>query len=183
MGEDRHEPDACLVRRLLRGESEAFDELVGHHRDAAYRLALRWTGDRDRAEDAVQEIFLRCYERVHTFDGRSEFRIWFFRLATNLLSNLERKRRRRRETPLEQTVTDSVEPPDLRDFRPVLDAMNSLPARQRAAIRLKLLDGYSYAEIAELLACSRGAARVHVHKALKRLRKTLVARGLDHDDL
>ena len=85
--------DDVLVARFLQGDERAFDLLVERHRVAIYRLAYRFLGSHEEADDVSQEAFLRAYRSLHGFRGEASFRTWITRIAINLALKSRRSRR------------------------------------------------------------------------------------------
>src|ERR1700735_1358620 len=79
--------DIDLVREIKGGDRSAFSELVRRHQKAIYRLALRFTRDHGTAEDIVQDTFVKAYQKLDSFEERSSFKSWLFRIAINTAKN------------------------------------------------------------------------------------------------
>jgi RNA polymerase sigma-70 factor, ECF subfamily len=166
--------DAGLLRAHVRGDRDAFSELVRRHRDRLWAVALRTLTDREDAADALQEALLSAYRSADRFRGESAVTTWLHRIVVN--SCLDRARRRQaRPTvalPDVETVRDSAAPePDTDTALAVQSALAQLPAEQRVPLVLLDMQGYSVAEIAQLLGvaegtvksrCARGRARLAV---------------------
>jgi len=82
-----------IIDRVLRGDTDAFEGLVLAYEKKAYSIALRLTGSREDAADVVQEAFLKAYRNLASFRGESSFSSWFYRIVTNLCTDLLRARR------------------------------------------------------------------------------------------
>jgi RNA polymerase sigma-70 factor, ECF subfamily len=137
--------DGELVAAWRRGEREALRALVDRHRAVAFGLALRLTGDRDRAEDLAQEAFLRALGRLHQYDTARPFRPWLLRILGNLF--LDGIRALREEADEEQAGRlRSQEPPE--GSLLIESVLALLPASQRALLVLRELAEYSYDELA-----------------------------------
>lgn len=164
-----------------------FDSLVGAHSAEIFAYLWRMVRDEADAEDCLQEAFLRAYRAYGRLDGRAHHRAWLYRIATNVaLTHLKRRGREAgRTTPLLPELPDADPSPDevenplqgaalqRETLAAVTEAVERLPAQQRAALILRKYHDLSYAEIAETLQCSKEAARANVYQALKRLRKEL----------
>jgi len=168
--------DGDLVARAQAGDRAAFSALVGCHQAAVYRVCFRILGRREDAEDAAQGAFLRAYDKLRTFQGRSAFRTWLLRLAVNVALNA---RERRKETfPLAGMDPPSGENPEVDALRveaaaDLRHALQLLPSTHRAAVVLRDLEGLSYGEIAEILEVLEGTARVWAHRGRARLKELL----------
>jgi RNA polymerase sigma-70 factor (ECF subfamily) len=189
MGLDLTDEELC--RRI--GETKdaaAFDLLVDRHQARAVRMATSILGSEADGSDASQEAFIRLYQSAHLFDGRSRFTTWFYRILVNLC--IDQKRRNRwwnKVMPLsgsnddeaEEYVIDipSEEPgPEAEAIRrqsseQLLQALKQLSPSQRAAVMLQVQEDLSSRDIAAVLKCSENTARVHLHRGVTRLMKTL----------
>ncbi|KUJ67923.1 RNA polymerase subunit sigma [Streptomyces albus subsp. albus] len=179
--------DAELLARHVKGEPEAFSELVRRHRDRLWAVALRTLGDREEAADAVQDALVSAYRAAHTFRGQSAVTTWLHRITVNACLDRARKAASRRTSPvpeperLEQLLEphESAEAPAERGdlHRELIAALSTLPPEQRAVLVLVDMQGYSVAEAAAVLEvptgtvksrCARGRARLlpllsHLH--------------------
>lgn len=167
-----------LVERVRRGDTAAFDALVVRHMPRAFGVAFRLLGQREDAEDLVQEAFLVALERIDSFQAGRPFAPWFFRILTNRGLNARKSRSLRQMEAIPGDAPARSESPEraaerseLRErLRAVLDG---LPERQRTIVQLFELEGFSSAEIAEILELSDGTVRWHLHHARKVLREAL----------
>lgn len=170
--------EAELVERVRRGDTAAFDALVVRHMPRAFGVAFRLLGQREDAEDLVQEAFLVALERIDSFQPGRPFAPWFFRILTNRGLNARKSRSLRQMEAIPADAPARGESPEraaerseLRErLRAVLDG---LPERQRTIVQLFELEGFSSAEIAEILELSDGTVRWHLHHARKVLREAL----------
>ena len=159
--------------------ARAFGEIIDLHQRAVYRYLIRCTGNDDDAQELFQETFLRAYCAYGDLPTDANHRVWLFRIATNLVKNYMRSRQRYRKV----FVADgSIPSPSVHPTTPeqmlhsqetaqlLLNAIGTLPFRQRTALIQRQLEGLAYREIAENLNCSEDSARAHVYQALKKLR-------------
>ncbi len=172
------ELDAQLAERVRRGDAGAFDQLVTRHMRRAFGVAYRLMGQREDAEDLVQEAFLAVLERIDTFQPGRSFAPWFYRILVNRGLNARRSRSLRTTDEIPESAASASVAPDraaeqgeLREeLRAALDA---LPERQRTVVELFELEGFSSPEIAGILEISEGTVRWHLHEARKALRRAL----------
>ncbi len=164
--------DADLVRLCLDGDREAFDALVSRHYRGIYNMLYRMIGSAEDASDLTQEAFLRVYTRLETFDPTKSFLAWIRRIATNLC--IDRLRQRPGTAlSLDQQTESGNEYPDSRpsgspadavemaeDSRRVLAAVQQLPAKQRAVLVLRHVEGLKLEEIARTLRLPLGTVKV-----------------------
>lgn len=155
-----------------------FEELYRTHADRVYALCLRMSGDRVEAIELAQDVFVRAWEKLDRLERGSDAGAWLWRLATNVVLNNRRSRRRRiaRVTNVEQP--SDLERPDLRTPMPVRKlsfdaAVARLPERARAVFVLYDVEGYDHGEIAAMLGVAEGTVRAHLHRARALMREAL----------
>ncbi len=176
--------DLILVERALAGDLDAFNDLVTCYQDQLYSLVARMVPDRDQAADAVQEAFFSAYRNLRSFRGGS-VRSWLSRISINAAMDAQRAKRRRPVQPYPELEDDSWQPPAPAEADPVYtalsaersralgDALNLITHEQRTAIVLYDLEGYDYAEIAELTGVSLGTVKSRIHRGRLALRALL----------
>jgi RNA polymerase sigma-70 factor (ECF subfamily) len=174
--------DSELVAAHLAGHPLAFSELYNRYRDRLVHFIARKTGDRDRAEDLVQEAFVRVTRHLHRFDQSKKFSTWIYTICSNLSKN-ELRNRSRSPLVLFQKLTSYWEPehrplqfedsamkPD-RMFRHryleeiVGKTVSELPEHHQLVFRLRELEGKSYEEIAEITGVNLGTVKSRLHRA------------------
>ncbi len=181
-----------LVRRARAGDQDAFSSLVSLYESRIYSLALRYLGNRDDAQDAAQEVFLRVFRFLSGFQEESSFSTWIYRIAVNVCKDLLMQKSRRAEQPLEQQDENDEDYelplPDERyapekvfesaQLRKTLcDAILVLPEAQRRIIILRDIQGLSYDEIGEILSLELGTVKSRIARARGNLRKILLQTG------
>jgi RNA polymerase sigma-70 factor (ECF subfamily) len=170
--------DAELVARWQAGDEAAASDLVRRHTVHLARF-LAASGAGEDLDDVVQETFFRAFRRIGTFRGTASFRTWLMAIGSNALKDVGRRHKRRRVLPLEDrdVVDERGSPHDGAVAREVLErleaAVRTLPRLQRDVFLMRAQQGESYEAIAEALGTTVGAARVHYHHAMKRLREVL----------
>jgi RNA polymerase sigma-70 factor (ECF subfamily) len=180
-----HEVAATLVQRAKAGDRAAFGELVRRYRERIFALALHLTGNESDADDIAQEVFLRAFNALNQFAGRSEFFTWVYRIAVNRALNARRNRKRRGEMPLDDPrltkalAADASGDPVLtaelrRTYGRLLHALDRLPAEMRTSVVLVALQGLSHHEAAVVQDCSPGTIAWRIHKAREQLRRALI---------
>jgi RNA polymerase sigma-70 factor (ECF subfamily) len=170
--------DAELIAGWRAGHEAAATTLVRRHAQAVARF-LGAAGAGDEVEDLVQEAFFRAFRHIDRFRGGASFRTWVMTIAGNALTDLRRRRGRRPVLSLEdREVPDTrMSPADEAEHRDletrVQAEVGRLPRMQRDVFLLRAQQGLSYDEIAEALETSVGAARVHYHHAVRRLKRAM----------
>lgn len=174
--------DAELLQAIAGGDRLAFDRLSRRHLDRAYGVALRMTGSRADAQDVVQDVFLRLWQRPDAWrPGQAQFSTWLYRVVVNRCLDLKRRPK--------GTDLDSVEEPQDPDAnaedsllnaernRALDGAVNQLPERQRAAIVLTYTAGLRNAEAASAMDISVKAFEALLVRAKRELRDYLTGQG------
>ncbi|HEY2851617.1 MAG TPA: sigma-70 family RNA polymerase sigma factor [Gemmatimonadaceae bacterium] len=168
--------DLELIARWQRGDERAAAELVARHAQALARFAGSF-GAADDVDDLVQDTFVRAFQSLDGFRGDSSFRTWLFTIERRLL--LDRRRaEKRRPSPVEVQEGDAATEYDALDSMVageaagrVQQAMKRLSPTQREVFALRVAQGLSYKEIAELVGTTEGAARVHYHNAMRAVKE------------
>ena len=174
--------DGSLVYEYIRGESRAFDVIFHRYRTRLLNFIYRTVGDRERAEDLVQEAFIRVHRHLARFDRTKKFSTWIYTIASNLAKN-ELRNRGRNPIVLFQTLSADHEdedrplefedatsrPDDLfrkRHVRQLVEAtVAQLPAHHRQVFVMRELEGRSYEEIADLTQCNLGTVKSRLNRA------------------
>ena len=168
--------DAALVARWQAGDERAATELVRRHGPALARFAVS-LGERSDVEELVQDTFVRAFQALHGFRAESSLRTWLFTIERRLVLDRRRTAARRRVRESDEEA-DGVVPHDALDSvvadetqRRVSDAMARLTPMQREVFTLRVTEGRSYKEIAEIAGTTEGAARVHYHNAMRAVKE------------
>ncbi|HET6386956.1 MAG TPA: sigma-70 family RNA polymerase sigma factor [Armatimonadota bacterium] len=190
------DPDRRLVRECQRGDRRAFSELFERHRDRVYRLAWRLTSSPDDADDAAQEVFIRVFEAIGSYQAHSAFSTWIYRLTINVCINLRRSAHPCESLPEadDALISDEPGPAELYESSELREAVKTaaadLPDSLRIAFTLVSLESLTYEEAAETLEISVDAVRMRVCRARRALRERLRGyldacpqgpRAVDHD--
>jgi len=180
--------DADVVRRILAGEGDLFEVLVDRYRLRLFRFVQRYTNDAEDARDVTQDVFLKVYGALDSYDSRYKFSTWLFRIAGNAAID-HLRRRRIRALPLElpadeegserrvdpkETRPDPYEDLSRRRLRTALDdAIERLPDDYRELISLRHYGELPYEEIAELKRMPLGTVKNKLFRARQALRDLL----------
>ena len=179
--------DEELVALAQQGDRRAFEELIDRHKQKAYHIAFGFARDREEAKDLSQEAFLKAYTYLKSFDGRSSFYTWFYRIVVNVCLDYKRRTKRTSAGEFDERIENQMEPshnparplaPEQQVLagqlaRKVDAALQNLPAKQRTAFILKNHQGLSIREIAETMETAEGTVKVHLHRAVTALRQSL----------
>jgi RNA polymerase sigma-70 factor (ECF subfamily) len=188
--------DEELVAHARDGEEWATEALVSRYQQKAFSIAYHMCQeDSEEAQDLTQEAFLRAFRNLGKFRGDAKFYTWFYRILVNVCLDNRRGRRRwqrvflpwrpaqtakerSRKTPEEQSDMDpGINPIKVLSHkqlsRDIQESLKSLPERQRTVFQLKVLDGMTIPEIAEVLGAAEGTVKSHLFRATRFLREAL----------
>jgi RNA polymerase sigma-70 factor (ECF subfamily) len=160
------------VARAQQGETGAVDELLRRHYDRLFAVCRRVAGNDADAADGCQEALLAIVRGLPRFDGRSSFKTWSYRVATNACLD-ELRRRNRRPIAMEETPEPTSDHPDLdqrlADRVTLDDALGRLPEEFRLPVILRDVGGLDYADIADTLAIPPGTVRSRIARGRRQL--------------
>jgi len=171
--------ERAWVARAREGDQQAFERLYRMHSGRIHALCWRLCGGNAAlAEDLVQEAFIRAWDKLHLFEGRSAFGTWLHRLAANVA--LSDRRIRLRRVGNEEALDEGVErvATGARDVTADLSgdleqAIAGLPERARTVLILYDVEGYAHAEIAEMTGMAVGSSKAQLHRARQLVREAL----------
>jgi RNA polymerase sigma-70 factor (ECF subfamily) len=170
--------DTALIERWRRGDERAASAIVDRHAQALARYAVS-LGERDDVDELVQDTFVRAFNSLDAFRGESTLRTWLFTIERRLMLDRRRATRRRPErvavgegdAVTEYDALDGVVAAETE--RRVHAAMQRLTPTQREVFSLRVSEGLSYKEIADVVGSTEGAARVHYHNAMRAVKEYL----------
>lgn len=180
--------DAQIVERVKAGDRVAFDGLVRRYHARVYRLTVHMLRDREEAEDVTQETFVRAFQAIGGFDGRSEPFTWIYRIAVNLSLNVLRSRKHQRITvdPSDPRLDGLEVAGDQADhaarrqlYLCLCRGLDGLSETLKTTMILVAVDGCSHEAAALVLGAPEGTIAWRVHEARRKLREHLSAHGFD----
>lgn len=182
-----------LVQRLQAGDLQALNLLIDRYKDEFYRLAYRLMGNKEDAEEVLQDTFLRAYRKIGSFEGKSKLSTWLYRICVNRCLN-------RREGLKKFTLTKTYDPavvtaiqnvPSSQDTaaeyetaelqQQIAGAVARLKPDQRALVSLYYLQGFSCTEISEILQKPLGTVKTHLFRARNNLKRMLAVLQPDQE--
>lgn len=170
--------DAAIIERVLAGDCESYAVLVARYRDRYARFAVHMLGNREDAEEALQDAFVRAYGSLASCQDRERFGSWLFRILANRCRTAGSKRRRRERTfvrdeiALAQASVDHSS--ERREWMEEIErALDMLEPAQREAFLLKYVEELSYDEMARVTSAGVSALKMRVKRACDRLRELL----------
>ena len=173
-----HLQDLELVRQSQAGDTEAFGQLITKYRTKMFGVVCGMVSNEHDARDLAQEIFLKAWQSIARFEGRSSFYTWLYRIALNVTICSLRRKRSLEERELNDDIPSSLPGPRVNCQRleireQINSALEELSPEHRAVIVLKELEGLQYHEIAEVLHLSIGTVMSRLFYARKNLQSLL----------
>jgi RNA polymerase sigma-70 factor, ECF subfamily len=172
------------VARVIRGEKEAFREIVDRYQDMIYRTAYSFLGNRSDAKDAVQDVFIKVYRRLSSYNPRYPFKPWLYRVAVNQIRTSTKRVRKIsfKESPVDDTILDGKPaaekaPAPLDELineerkRQITGSLNALPESIRSVMVLYYLEGLSVDEVGDTLGLGKENVKSRLHRGRKKLRE------------
>jgi RNA polymerase sigma-70 factor (ECF subfamily) len=178
--------DETLIAKFQKGDIQAFDTLVRRYKDQLLNYVYRFVGNRNDAEDLVQETFLRVYKNKHYYKEIAKFSTWIYTIAGNLAKTELRRRKRRRLFSVSNFVNEErdFDIPDT-DNNPesavdgslkddiIQKAIEKLPAKFKEVILLRDVQGFAYEEISQILSIPLGTVKSRVNRGRLKLQEDL----------
>ncbi len=182
--------DSALVKRMQENEMEAFEEMVLLYQKKVYSLALHLTHNPSDAEDIAQEVFLRVFNKINTFLGKSAFSSWLYRITVNV-SFMKLKKQKKQRLSFDNLLPkyqdngfhwgtvndwskktdDSLLSNELKAL--ILKGISQLPAKEKSVFVLRDIEGLSTEKVCEILEISVPAVKSRLHRSRLFLRKRL----------
>lgn len=173
-----------LIQSASGGDASAFNRLMEMHERRMYAVALRMCGNREDAQDCLQEAMLRIYRSISGFKGQSTFATWVYRITMNTCLDELRRKKNRQNTSLDNLLdmgwspTDGTNAPEKKAIqaetrRHIHEAIRDLPEDMRAAVVLRDIQGLSYDEIAQALDINVGTIKSRISRGREKLREKL----------
>jgi RNA polymerase sigma-70 factor, ECF subfamily len=176
----KNDPDSRLVQKAKAGNSLAFGKLVEKYQDQILNLIFDFTGDYNQAKDIAQEVFLKVFVKISSFEGRSKFSTWLYRVAVNTSLDEQKKARKKsfrffsdsdiKNKIEKKSISEETEKTEI-DLKAA-----KLSEQQSIAVILRFYNDMKIEEIAKIMECSDNTARTHIYRAIEKLKKTLVAK-------
>ncbi len=180
-----------LIKKAQKGDADAFEKIISEYQNVVYSIAYRYTDNAEDAADMSQEIFLKMFRNINTFQFKSKLSTWIYRVATNTCIDLVKKTKNDRntysiddgyensdgETKYNEIADDSSQPDIAVENGEIRDVINMAISRlsddYRLVIILRDIQGLSYDEISEIVGCSVGTVKSRISRGRKNLREIL----------
>jgi len=180
-----------LIKKAIKGDHQAFEQLIQPYESKVYNIALQMFKNREDAYDGAQEVLIKVYRNLNKFKFESAFSTWLHRLAVNTCIDDYRKRQRHREHMTSMEIKDQNKETWLRELpdprktpeesvlqqetvTEVHQALSQLKDQQKLILIYREIQGYSYAEIGDILTCSQGTVKSRLSRARQALKEIIL---------
>ena len=177
--------DNQLIDLTLEGTTTAFEILITRHQRQMYALALKMVRNHDDASDIAQDTFLKAYEALGSFQKKSSFHTWLYRITVNFCINHLRRNKAQYHVELETyhgvkaaEAFDNINTLELQ--AELNEAIRRLPEKQQTTVLLRVCEGLPYKEIAKILGCSVGTVKANYFHAVKNLKRFMKSTIIAH---
>jgi len=176
------------INRCQRGDITGLDVLYEMHRTKVFNLSWRMLGSPHDAEDSLQEVFLKVFDRIKNYRGDSAFSTWLYRMTTNHCLDILRRRKILaflgfENAPEIQDKKAGAKVMDLGLSPVITKALEKIPAKQKACLLMREMDELSYEDIASALQLSLGSVKSNIHRAKALLKEELEKEGVSPEDV
>jgi len=183
-----YDEDSLLAEKAKNGDKKAFGDLVEKYQKPIYSACFHFFRDATKAEDAAQDVFLRAFRFLHTYDVSRRFPTWLYAITRNLCIDKHREAVRRGEVSRECFDFAAIKNDEARnpmhelskkeDEKLLVSAIHNLPEKYKTPLMLCYLEGLPYQEISEIIGISLNNTKIRIFRAKKKILKEL---GLDED--
>ncbi len=172
------EKTVALIREAQGGDQRAFHQLVANYDARIMALALQLLKNKEDAEDIYQEVFIKAWKNLSSFEFKSDFYTWLYRITTNTCFSYRsgRQRYHLENISLEEGYHDvcSEESGERNEQQQqIVEAVDTLPAKQKTVFVMRYYQGHKIKDIATLLGCTTGTIKRYLHRATLKLKKDL----------
>jgi len=177
----QEDTDENLIKRACNGDSDAFSSLISRHYTMIFKVAYKWCGTQEDAEDIAQEVSIKLAKNLDKFDFKSKFTTWLYRVVMNTAKDCQRKNNRKegRELPMFEDVSFASEEPTPDQkvaMQEVLQEVHNLSDTLKEAVLLVCWEGLTHKEAADILECKESTVSWRIHEARKQLEPLLKER-------
>lgn len=177
-----------LITNIKNGDNTAFKQLFDQYRHFVYNICYRMSGNREEAEDATQDVFVKIFHSIERFRGEAKLSSWIYRIAVNTCLKRERQKKlanwvsldilfqnKKEFYPIDHEDAPEQQMEHIQREQIVQGAIRQLPARQKAALILHRYQDLSYEEIAQVMEISLSAVESLLHRSKENLTKKLIS--------
>jgi len=161
-----------ILQQAINGDAEAFSHIVGEYYDMIFRVAYKWCGDKNNAEDIAQEVCIKLAKAIKKFRGDSKLSSWIYRITLNTAKDLHKKQKN--NTELNDEHASSYENAEEQLINQDLwSKVKKLPTKECDAVLLVYAEGLNHREVAEIMKCKESTVSWYIHEAKKKLQVIL----------
>lgn len=170
MAQENNEID--LIKQAQDGHVHAFEQLINLHYDTIFKMAFKWCGNRNDAEDITQDVCIKLAKNITLFKGESRFTSWLYRVTINTAKDWYKKHKRHTHQDFNEieSAYSNEQPEEILFAKQVLTALQTLPEGEKDALILVVTYGLSHKEAADILDVKESTVSWRVHEARKKLK-------------
>ena len=161
----------ALIRSAQAGDKRAFEALISEHYNSMYKMAYKWCGNRERAEDIIQDACIKVARHIDSFQFKSSFSTWLYRIVINTARDHHKREKRLTPLPEDESISVNSNVDDRLYAQQVLLQVQSLPEREKTALLLVFAEGMTHKEAAFSMQCKESTVSWYIHQARKKLAK------------
>ena len=162
-----------LVQQAMNGDSEAFSYLMEAYYDIIFRIAFKWCGNREDAEDITQESCIKIAKSLSGFKMESKFSSWVYRIVINTANDLYRKKKESVIEVVDEIESDDADATEVISCKELWEMVHQLPDNHRDAMLLVYSEGLNHGEVAQIMQCAESTVSWYIMEAKKTLKKMI----------
>lgn len=167
-----HQNDRELIEHAQSGDDRAFEALLQEYYDVMFRMAFKWSRNRADAEDITQNACIKLARKIKSFNFKSAFTSWLYRLVVNTAIDWQRQNTRHQSHELTENfenVSETIEIESSLYAKQILQKVQTLPGKEKTALLLVMSEGLTHKETAAIMECKESTVSWYIHEARKKL--------------